>query len=69
MDHDVWQLPEELIFRTGELNKGVLKTELLEAVQQIGDAINNAEKYIWTLASQFLFPMVAWWKKEVDRKK
>ena len=66
MDHDVWQLPEEFIFRIGELNKGVLKTELLEAVQQIGEVINNAEKHIWTLTSQVFVSHGRTWKKGVD---
>ena len=52
LNHDVWKLPKEFIFRIGELNRGTLKTEMLEAIQQIGEVINHAEEYIWTMTSQ-----------------
>jgi len=51
LEHDIWQLPPEFIFRIGELNKGTL-TEQFEAVKRVEEMIKAAEKHIWTLTSQ-----------------
>jgi predicted transcriptional regulator len=41
-----------IIFRKGELNEGILKTELSEVVKLIEEMIKNARDYIWTLTRQ-----------------
>jgi predicted transcriptional regulator len=52
LEHDIWQLPSEFIFRIGELNRGILKTELSEVVKLIEEMIKDAEDHIWTLTRQ-----------------
>lgn len=52
LEHDVSSLPSEFIFRIGELNKGILKTNLSEVVKLIEEMMNNAEDHIWTLTRQ-----------------
>jgi predicted transcriptional regulator len=51
LEHDIWQLPPEFIFRIGELNKGTF-TEQFEAIKRVEEMIEDAEEHIWTLTSQ-----------------
>ena len=51
LEHDIWQLPPEFIFRVGELNKGTF-TEQFEAVKRVEEMIKDAEEHIWTLTRQ-----------------
>jgi len=52
LDHDIWQLPQEFIFRIGELNKGILKTGFPEAVRLIEKILRESEVHIWTMTNQ-----------------
>ncbi len=52
LEHDIWQLPPEFIFRIGELNGGTLKAKLPEVVKQVEEIIKNTQDHIWTLTSQ-----------------
>ena len=52
LEHDIWQLPPEFIFRIGELNGGNLKTELFDVVKLVEEMIKDAQEHIWTLTSQ-----------------
>lgn len=52
LEHDIWQLSPEFIFRIGELKGGILKTELSEVVKMIEEMMRNAEGHIWTLTRQ-----------------
>lgn len=54
LEHDVWSLPSEFIFRIGELNNGVLKSKVPEVVKLIEEMLKTAEKHIWTMTSQVL---------------
>jgi predicted transcriptional regulator len=51
LEHSIWQLPPEFIFRIGELNKGTF-TEQFEAIKRVEEMIKDAEEHIWTLTSQ-----------------
>jgi predicted transcriptional regulator len=52
LEHDIWQLPTEYIFRIGELNSGALCTSLPEVVKHVEEMIKNADEHIWTFTSQ-----------------
>ena len=52
LEHDVWQLPPEFIFRIGELDSGILKKKFSEVVKLIEEMMKNAEDQIWTLTRQ-----------------
>jgi predicted transcriptional regulator len=54
LEHDIWQLPTEFIFRLGELSKGALKSNIPENLNHVEEMIKGAEKYLWTLSSQIL---------------
>ena len=56
LDHDVWGLPSEFIFRIGELSNGVLEANFFDGVKMIEEIIASAEDYIWTMTSQVLAP-------------
>lgn len=52
LDHDVWQLPEEFIFRIGELNKGISNKSFPEVISLIEKILKESEDHIWTMTSQ-----------------
>lgn len=52
LEHDIWQLPSEFILRIGELNSGILETELSKVVKRIEEIMKDAEDHIWTLTRQ-----------------
>ena len=51
LEHDIWHLPPEFIFRIGELSGGTL-TAQFEAVKRVEEMLKAAEEHIWTLTSQ-----------------
>ena len=56
LEHDVWSLPSDFIFRIGELSNGVLESNFFDVVKMIEEMIKTAEEHIWTMTSQVLAP-------------
>lgn len=56
LEHDVWSLPSEFILRIGELNNGILKSNISEVVEETANIIKNAEEHVWTMTNQVLAP-------------
>ena len=54
LEHNVWQLPPEFLYRIGELSGGELKLEIPENLNHVEEMINTAQDYLWTFTNQIL---------------
>ena len=54
LNHDVWQLPLQFLYRIGELSKAELKLEIPENLNHVEKIIQEAEEYLWILTNRIL---------------
>jgi predicted transcriptional regulator len=54
LEHDVWQLPPQFLYRIGELSNAELKLEIPENLNHVEEMIQNAEEYLWILTNRIL---------------
>jgi len=54
LEHDVWDLPQEFLYRIGELSGAELRLEIPENLNQVEEIIQNAQEYLWTLTNRIL---------------
>lgn len=54
LEHDIWQLPSEFIYRIGELNNATLSSDIPANLNRVEEMIKVANEYLWTLSGQVL---------------
>jgi predicted transcriptional regulator len=54
LEHDIWQLPPQFLYRIGDLSKAELRVDIPENLNHVEEMIQNAQEYLWIITNRIL---------------